>query len=147
MIDNQVSTLNLSEFISSWQSALDSARGNGRGLLLVRQSTLKQYVPRRETYTFRHPSEENDDHLREQPNLSGLSSATANELYRYGRTRLLPIVSDLSSDWDCEVFRCGDGTFAVSFYNTLGGRLTVHGIAMTKNWCGVLSDKGIIAQS
>ncbi len=147
MTDNQVSTLNLSEFISSWQSALDNAYGYGRGILLERQSTFQQYVPRQETYSFRHPSAENDYHLEERPNLSGLSSTTANELYHYGCTKLLPIVSDLSSDWDCEVFRCSDRTFVVSFYNTLGGRLTVHGIEMTKNWSGVLSDKGIIAQS
>lgn len=141
------SAANLADFLSAWQTLVDSACPDGQGKLLKRPDVLKTYQPATNAYVFRCPCDATDYRLHEKPNESGLTATTANELYRYGCTRLLPIAENIQERWDCEIFKTDDGLFAASFFNLLGGRLTVSGITMTKNWCGVISDQGIVAQA
>jgi len=141
------SAANLADFLSAWQKLVDSACPDGRGRLVRLPEVLKTYHPAGNAYVFRYPSDATDYRLQEDPNESGLTATTANELYRYGCTRVSPIAYNIQESWNCEIFRTDDGLFAVSFFNFLGGRLTVSGITMTKNWCGVISDQGIVAQA
>lgn len=138
--------MTLTELISNWQELLDQHPTRSHGWFEKRLTLFGAYRSPEGVYIVQSPEEANDFHPTGIPNGSSLSETTALELFKYARDRLISADYDLANRWDCEMFRDEDGTFVTSFYNRLGGRMTVHGIHMTKNWCGVISDSGVIFQ-
>ena len=76
-----------------------------------------------------------------EPNESGIKETTADILNRYSADRLQCLGCDLMH-WDCEITQEAHLVYTVSFFNALGGRLTLHGVTMTANRSGVVGIAG-----
>lgn len=77
-----------------------------------------------------------------EPNESGIKETTADILNRYSADRLQCLGCDLMH-WDCEITQEAHLVYTVSFFNALGGRLTLHGVTMTANRSGVVGIAGM----
>lgn len=139
--------MTLTELISNWQELLDRHPTRSKGWLEKRLALFGEYRSPDGVYIVQCPREANNFHPTDLPNGSPLRETTVSELLKYACDRLISANYDFANCWDCEMFLDDeDGTFVASSYNLLGGRVTVHGIHMTKNWSGVISDRGVIFQ-
>lgn len=138
--------MELKELVDGWQTLLDKCPPKSRGWLLNRVELVRQYRTPQNIYLIQAPDNDNDFRQTHIRNESVLSDVSAMALYNYACERLMTIADGIQQLWDCELLRDDQGTFIASFYTPYGGRLTVHGIKMTKNWCGVVSDQGVIVQ-
>lgn len=130
--------MKLQELVEPWQELIDKSPAGSRGCLVIRPDLFRQYRTPRGIYLIQTPDRDNVFHLADVPNGSELSEVTAMALYRYACTRLWALGCDLQTGWDCELMREDDGFVVASFFKRSGGRLTIHGIEMNKNWCGVI---------
>lgn len=142
--------MTLSNFTQHWQALLDRHPVRSKGWVQNRFDEVALYRSHEDVYFMPALCDEsgiaNYPGKSEEPNNSGFSSVTASELRKYAGDRLGAIDSLISHSWNCEAFRDQDGTFVFSVFNRMGARFTIHGIQMTKNWCGVVSDRGVIVQ-
>lgn len=142
--------MTLKQLTENWQALLDRHPVRSKGWIEGRFEEVAAYHPPDGVYfmpaVYDEDGIEHDARQSEQPNNSGISFVTVSELQKYARDRLIAIDDQMCHSWNCEIFRDQDGTFVFSIFNRMGGRFTIHGIQMTKNWCGVVSDRGVIVQ-
>lgn len=142
--------MNLAEFTQHWQALLDRHPLRSKGWIEERAQEVAAYRSPDEVYFLPAVCDgngiEHDSWQSGKPHNSGFSFVTVSELQKYARDRLGAIDSLMCHSWNCEAFRDQDGTFVFSIFNRMGARFTIHGIQMTKNWCGVVEDRGVIVQ-
>ncbi len=138
--------MKLQEFVDRWQTLLDKYPARSRGWLASRVDLVRQYQTPLGVYQIQAPDNDNNFHLTYIRNNSVISDTSAKVLYNYATERLVALTEGFEHLFDCELLPDDQGSFIASFYSPFGGRLTVHGIKMTKNRAGVVSDEGVIAQ-
>lgn len=142
--------MTLAKFTQHWQTLLDRHPMRSKGWIEERFQEVAAYRSPDDVYFLPAVHDANGvEHelwQSEQPNDSGLGFTTVSELQKYACDRLIAVDSQMCHSWNCEIFHDQDGTFVVSIFNRMGARFTIHGIRMTKNWCGVVSDRGVIVQ-
>lgn len=110
------------------------------GWPMVRQALFDEYESPANTYRIAWDRE--DARWINEPNESGIKDTVADTLNRFGANRLQCLGCDLMH-WDCEITQVSHLAYTVSFFNSLGGRLTLYGVTMTANRSGVVGIDGM----
>lgn len=136
-----------------WPTAPDGQRLDVADIVpLDTPGWLRQRVALFEEYrspemTFRLAWNDESGWWDAHPSQSGIKETVADTLHRYGASRLQPLGCDVLRDWDCEITQEDHLVYTVSFFNALGGRLTLHGVTMTANRTGVVGIAGLTVKA